>query len=157
MAGKRTEVFLDRVNALAGPIAEDLGLELADVVYTNLQGRWVLQVFIDKPGGVTLGDCGALSRELSTALDVDELMPERYSLEVSSPGLDRALKKEKDFLRFVGKKVRLRTKEPIGKSRNFSATIAGVEQGMVVMEDTDGRRWQVDFGNIEKANLIIEI
>ena len=153
----KTEGFLDKVNELAGPIAEDLGLELADVAYTNLQGRWILRVFIDKPGGVTIDDCGTLSRELSTALDVDDVIPGRYSLEVSSPGLDRALKKEKDFLRFVGRKVRLRTKEPIGESRNFSATLAGVEEGGVVMEDAEGRRWQVDFNNIERANLVIEV
>ena len=157
MTGVRTEVLLDKVGALAEPIAEDLGFELVDVLYTNLQGRWILRVFIDKPDGVDLGDCQKLSRELSTVLDVEDTIPGKYSLEVSSPGLDRVIKKEKDFLRFVGKKVRLRTKKPVGESRNFSATIAGVQEGGVVMEDAEGRRWQVDFGNIERANLVIEV
>ncbi len=157
MAGVKTEAFLAKVGELAEPIAEDMGLELVDTVYTNLQGRWVLRVFIDSPGGVTIDDCTKLSRELSTALDVDDIMPRRYSLEVSSPGLDRALKKEKDFLRFVGKKVRLKTKEPIGESRNFNATITGADAGGVDMEDAGGAVLRVDYSNIDKANLVIEI
>ena len=156
MAGVKIEAFLGKVGEFAEPIAEDMGLELVDTVYTNVQGRWILKVFIDKPDGVTIDDCGAFSRELSTALDVDDTIPGRYSLEVSSPGLDRPLKKQKDFKRFVGKKVRLRTKEPIGESRNFNATLAGVDEGGVLMEDAEGRRFEVDYSNIEKANLVIE-
>ncbi len=153
----KTEGLPDRVKAVAGPVADDLGLGVVDVVYTNVQDRWVLRIFIDKPGGVTLDDCGSLSRELGTILDVEEVIPRRYSLEVSSPGLDRVLNEEKDFARFAGKKVNIKTKDAIEGRKNFKATLAGVEDGSVVVTDDEGRRWIIAIGNIEKANLVIEL
>lgn len=153
----KTEGLPDRVKAVAEPVADDLGLEIVDVVYTNVQGRWILRIFIDKPGGVTIDDCSSLSRELGTALDVEEIIPRRYSLEVSSPGLDRVLNEEKDFIRFAGKEVQIRTKEALEGRRNFKATLAGVEDGSVVVKDGEGRRWVIALGNIERANLVIEV
>jgi ribosome maturation factor RimP len=142
---------------MAEPVADDLGLEIVDVVYTNVQGRWILRIFIDKPGGVMIDDCSSLSRELGTILDVEEIIPRRYSLEVSSPGLDRVLNNEKDFIRFAGKEVQIRTKEALEGRKNFKATLAGVEDGSVVLTDAEGGRWVIALGNIERANLVIEV
>jgi ribosome maturation factor RimP len=153
----RIEGLEDRIKGLAEPVAEGLGLELVDVVYATEYGKRILRVFIDKPGGVTIDDCSDLSRELSTVLDVEDPIPQSYTLEVSSPGLDRLLTKEKDFLRFAGKKVKIRTKEALDGRKNFKATITGVENGKVLLKDADGKTWEIMLSNIEKARLEIEI
>lgn len=142
--------------SLAGPVVEGAGLELVDVIYTVERGGAVLRVFIDKPGGVTIDDCAEVSRELGAVLDVDDTLSKRYSLEVSSPGLDRALKKEKDFLRFSGRNVKIRTREPQDGRRNFKGALEGVENGKVVIVDPAGVRLAILLEDIEKANLTAE-
>src|SRR6476659_9969093 len=96
---------------LSEPVVAGQGYELVDLEFKNEPqvGGWVLRVFIDKPDGVSLDDCAAVSRELSAVLDVEDAIPIAYSLEVSSPGLNRPLKKAADFERFVGKKAKIRT------------------------------------------------
>ncbi len=153
----KIEGLEDRIRGLAEPVAEGLGLEFVDVVYTTEYGKRILRVFIDKPGGVTIDDCSNLSRELGTVLDVKDPIPQSYTLEVSSPGLDRLLTKEKDFFRFAGKKVKIRTKEALEGRKNFKATITGAENGKVLLKDADGRDWEIMLSNIEKARLEIEI
>lgn len=153
----KIEGLEERIKALATPVLEGLGMELVDAEYTVEHGRRILRFYIDKPGGVTIDDCGRVSSELGTLLDVNDVMHERYSLEVSSPGLDRPLVKEKDFTRFAGRKARIRTRTDIGGRRNFRATIIGVGDGKVVIEDSDGRRFEIAVTNIEKARLVAEI
>lgn len=145
------------MRALAEPLLTDLGFELVDVVFATEYGRKVLRFFIDKPGGVTIDDCTQASRELSTLLDVEDPIPQRYTLEVSSPGLDRPLVKEKDFIRYAGKKVRIKTKEPIEGRRNFKATIDSVGDGSISVTDFDGRRFVIELARIDRARLEIEI
>ncbi len=153
----KIEGLEDRIKGLAEPVAEGLGLELVDVVYATEYGKRILRIFIDKPGGVTIDDCSDLSREFSTVLDVEDPIPQSYTLEVSSPGLDRLLTKEKDFLRFAGRKVKIRTKEALDGRKNFKATVTGVENGKVLLKDADGKTWEIMLSNIEKARLEIEI
>ncbi len=153
----KIEGLEDRVRALAEPVVEGLGIEVVDVVYTSEYGRRVLRIFIDKPGGVTIDDCSTVSRELGTVLDVEDPIPQRYTLEVSSPGLDRLLVKERDFQNSIGKKVKVRTKEAIEGRKNFKAAVAGVEKGMVFLKDADGKNWEIALSNIDKARLEIEI
>ncbi len=153
MKGKELE---DRVRALAEMFLSSLGMELVDVGYASEHGRRILRLFIDRPGGVTIDDCANVSRELGTILDVEDVMPERYVLEVSSPGLDRPLKKEKEFIRFAGKKARIRTKAPINGQRNFLAVIKGCEGGLLRIEDADGRSFALSLSDIEKASLVME-
>ncbi len=153
----KIEGLEDRVRALAEPVVEGLGIEVVDVVYTSEYGRRVLRIFIDKPGGVTVDDCSTVSRELGTVLDVEDPIPQRYTLEVSSPGLDRLLVKERDFQKSIGKKVKVRTKEAIEGRKNFKAAVAGVENGMVFLKDADGKNWEIALSNIDKARLEIEI
>jgi ribosome maturation factor RimP len=148
---------VERVKVLAGPVLDELNIELVDVVLLTEGGRRVLRVFIDKPGGTTLDDCGRVSRELGTLLDVEDIIPYRYCLEVSSPGIDRPLVREKDFLNAVGKKVNIRTKEPLDGRRNFKATLHGLSDGRVIITDSNGRKWEIVLDNIEKARCEVEI
>lgn len=153
----KIEGLEEKIKTIAGPVVEGLGLDLVDLKFAAGHGRWILRVFIDRPGGVTIDDCSDVSRELSTALDIEDPIPRSYTLEVSSPGLDRPLVKDKDFIRFSGKKANIRTKADVEGRRNFKATIDGVEAGILKITDADGRRYEIPLSNIEKANLEIEI
>jgi ribosome maturation factor RimP len=147
----------ERIKVLAEPILDELSIELVDMVYTTERGKRVLRIFIDKPGGVTLDDCSRVSREIGTILDVEDIIQQSYSLEVSSPGLDRPLKREKDFLNAVGKKVNIRTKEALGGRRNFKATLDEVREGKIIITDSEGRDWEIEVQNIEKARCEVVI
>lgn len=144
--------------AACEPVVTGQGYELVDLEFKvePQAGGWVLRVFIDRAGGVGLEDCAGVSRELSAVLDVADVIPQAYSLEVSSPGLNRPLKKEADFLRFVGKKAKIRTRRPVGESRrNFSGTLIGVAAGKVKI-DVGDQVWEVPVEDVEKANLVYE-
>lgn len=147
----------DRIRGIAGPVAEGFGMELVDVVFTSEYGRRVLRIYIDKPEGITVDDCERVSRELSTVLDVEDPIPQSYTLEVSSPGLDRPLKTEKDFKRFVGRRARIKSREAIDGRRNFKAVIDEASGGNVSVTDFDGKKFTIALSNIEKAKLEIEI
>ena len=148
-----------KLQSLVEPVVTGQGYELVDVEFKNELGAWTLRVYIDKPGvegGVGLDDCAQVSRELSAVLDVDDVISGHYSLEVSSPGLNRPLKKEADFARFVGKKAKIRTRHPVGESRrNFSGTLVAVAQGKVKI-DVGDQVCEVPVDDVEKANLVYE-
>jgi ribosome maturation factor RimP len=162
-----------KLQSLVEPVVTGQGYELVDVEFKNELGAWILRVYIDKlgvggpppkdggaegpvSGGVGLDDCAQVSRELSAVLDVDDAIPGHYSLEVSSPGLNRPLKKEADFARFVGKKAKIRTRHPVGESRrNFSGTLVAVTQGKVKI-DVGDQVCEVPVDDVEKANLVYE-
>jgi ribosome maturation factor RimP len=153
-------VDITKLQSLAEPVVTGQGYELVDVELKTEPGvGLVLRVFIDKPGSqgsVGLDDCAQVSRELSAVLDVADAIPARYSLEVSSPGLNRPLKKESDFARFIGKKAKIRTSRPVGESRrNFSGTLVGVEAGKVKI-DVGDQVCEVPVADVEKANLVYE-
>jgi ribosome maturation factor RimP len=148
-----------KLESLVEPVVTGQGYELVDVEFKNELGAWILRVYIDKPGSeerVGLDDCASVSRELSAVLDVDDTIQGHYSLEVSSPGLNRPLKKESDFARFVGKKAKIRTRHPIGDSRrNFSGTLVAVAGGKVKI-DVGDQVCEVPVDAVEKANLVYE-
>jgi len=148
-----------KLQSLVEPVVTGQGYELVDVEFKNELGSWILRVYIDNPraeGGVGLDDCATVSRELSAVLDVDDVIPGHYSLEVSSPGLNRPLKKEADFARFVGKKAKIRTRHPVGESRrNFSGTLVAVDGGKVKI-DVGDQVCEVPVDDVEKANLVYE-
>lgn len=152
----KTEGVEGKVRSLAQPVVEGLEMELVDVAFVTEHGRRVLRVTIDKPGGVTVDDCAEISRELGTILDVEDPIPQRYSLEVSSPGLDRPLLNENDFKRFAGRKARIKTREPIEGRKNFKAVIDSVEGGRVRVTDFDGKVFDIPFGHIDRARLEVE-
>jgi ribosome maturation factor RimP len=146
---------IDQISTVVERVVQGLDYELVDVEFKNEAG-WVLRVFIDGPGGIGVDDCARVSHQLSATLDVEDLIQQHYSLEVSSPGLNRPLKKEADFRRFVGQKAKIRTKHPVGDNRrNFSGTLIGVENGTVRI-DVGDQICEVPVADVEKANLVYE-
>lgn len=146
-----------QVRELIEPILQQKGIELVDVEYKMEHGRWVLRFFIDKSEGITVDDCGDVSTEIGTILDIKEIVPQAYNLEVSSPGLDRPLVKEKDFIKYAGRKVKIKTKLPIVGRRNFTAVLEGFKEGKVFIADSEGKRWEIPFEAIERARLEIQL
>lgn len=142
--------------ALVEPVLEDMGMELVDAELLHSHGRWVLRLTIDKEGGVTIDDCAGVSRELGDLIDVKDLIPHSYVLEVSSPGLDRVLKREKDLLRAVGKKIKVKTRAPVEGRRNYVGTLEAFAQGMLHMT-VEGKAVTLAWGDVEKANLIYDL
>lgn len=141
---------------LLGPTVAMLGCELVAIEFFP-QGRGqMLRVYIDKDGGVTVDDCERVSHQISGVLDVEEVIEGHYVLEVSSPGLDRPLVAERDFERFSGHDVRLRTDRAIGGQRNFRGLLRGVRDGLVVLE-AEGREFTLPLERIEKARLVPDI
>ncbi|MBI2370745.1 MAG: ribosome maturation factor RimP [Deltaproteobacteria bacterium] len=149
----------EQVLQLAEPIVRDEAMELVDVEYRREGQGWVLRLIIDKEGGVTLDDCSRISREVSRALDVADLIPYAYHLVVSSPGLDRPLRREQDFQRFHGRRVKIWTLAPLPEAegrRTFDGTLLGLGAAGVVVEDPGGRRYQIPLEQIAKAHLVYE-
>lgn len=154
-------VDLEHVRQIAERVTASQGLELVEVEFRGGGKARLLRLFIDKPGGVTHEDCATVSRELGTILDVEDAVPGgSYTLEVSSPGLDRKLVKPADYERFAGSRLRVTTREPLDGSRHFEGRLQGLREGRVVVETggkkTAARTVEIDLGNIEKANLVPE-
>jgi len=143
----------EKVEFLLRGAVEERGLELVHVQYLAQQRSPMLRVYIDKPGGVTLDDCQTVSRQASVLLDVEDLISDRYVLEVSSPGLDRPLFRVEDYTRFSGRKVRLTTRQKIDSRRRFTGYIQGLRDGIVQLNCQD-KTYQIPFGMIAKANLV---
>jgi ribosome maturation factor RimP len=157
---------VERVRQIAEPLAASMGLEVVEVEYLR-EGRWVLRLFVDKPGGINLDDCSTFSHALAPALDVEDVGDSGYSLEVSSPGLDRPLRKPEDFRRFAGKKAKVRTYGPLLAAeglpprKSFSGTLLGCTEGpdqqaLKVELDVDGKRCAIPLADIAKAHLIFD-
>ena len=151
-----------RVWELSEPLARAAGLELVDVQYRPEGGRLILRLlldrFADRPvevpaAGVTLDELARVSRELGDVLDAHDAVPGRYQLECSSPGLARPLVREAHFRQFVGRRVSVRTREPINGRRQFHGTLEGVEDGTVTVRDPDAGVVRAPLAAIEKANL----
>ncbi len=147
---------LAKIEQTVQGILDQEAFELVDLRYLNDGGRWVLRFYVDKAGGVKLDDCEYLSNRIGAMLDITDLMPSRYTLEVSSPGMNRVLKKEKDFLRFQGHRVKLRLKSPEGGQRQFRGFLKPMEGNLVVLEAGEKTvRFAID--RIDEARLDPEI
>jgi ribosome maturation factor RimP len=146
-----------RVREIARRTAEERGLELVHVEFAGGARSPVVRVFIDKPGGVTHSDCSEVSTHIGTVLDVEDFIPGTYTLEVSSPGLERGLYSRGDFERFAGRLARMKTRGAIGGQRNFRGRIEGVEGDEIVFEDKTTGRVRVPFSEVAKANLEIDV
>ncbi|CEI73552.1 MULTISPECIES: ribosome maturation factor RimP [Romboutsia] len=114
------------IEELVSEITEPLNFEIVDVEYVKEAGEYYLRVFLDKEGGISLNDCEAVSRQLSEVLDVKDPIKDNYFLEVSSPGLDRPLKKDKDFVRYAGRDVEIKLYKPLNGSKQFEGTLVGL-------------------------------
>jgi ribosome maturation factor RimP len=149
---KPEDKIVGEVESIADDILEHEAMELVDVEYRKESNGWVLRVLIDKNGGVTTDDCRRVSRQLSDILDVKSIMCYAYKLEVSSPGLNRPLRKEKDFKRFIGETVKLKTCRPIESRRNFVGRLVDYKDGSIFLY-IDGRNFTISHDIIIKANL----
>jgi ribosome maturation factor RimP len=144
-----------KVTESVTPVLDEMGFELVDIEYLSQYGRWVLRIYADKEGGITLDECARVSREVGNLLDVKDIIPNEYVLEVSSPGLNRPLKKEKDFERAIGKNVKIKMVAPINGRRRFAGYLKKVVQGTVYLE-IDNNLFALSGKDIEKANLVYD-
>jgi ribosome maturation factor RimP len=145
----------ETISNIIEPIIDVMGVELVEVEFKKERGRWILRVFIDREGGVGLQDCERVSREIGPVLDAEDVVTHPFTLEVSSPGLERPLKKPADFERFRGKLARIKLYTPVEGEKTFSARILEIEGDKVVLERKD-KNIRVPFSKIAKANLKIE-
>ncbi len=143
----------ERVQEIAERVAIDNGVELVHSEVAGPQGKPILRIFIDKPNGVTHEDCAGVSLHLGTILDVEDFIHSPYTLEVSSPGLERGLYKQGDFERFAGNLAKLRTNSPIGGQRNFRGRLLGIDGTNVLFEDRTSGRISIPLETVAKANL----
>ncbi len=134
----KREIYEEKTEALLQPIIERHAFELVDVEYVKEGSQWYLRVYIDKPGGITIDDCEVVSREFSEILDSKDYIEDSYIFEVSSPGLGRPLKKEKDFQRNLGKEVEIRTYRMVDKQKEFRGTLKQYDSDTVTIEQEDG-------------------
>ncbi|MBW2519857.1 MAG: ribosome maturation factor RimP [Deltaproteobacteria bacterium] len=153
------------LESLILPIIGDFGFELVELDFKTEGRSWLVRIFIDKPGGVTLDDCVSVSREVEAVLEVEDPIKNAYRLEVSSPGLDRPLKKPADFIRFAGKSIKVKTRElidPDGRGyarKTFTGCLVGIDGDLVKIEQTDrkGGFISIPLSDIAQANLEIEL
>jgi ribosome maturation factor RimP len=149
---------LDReaINSIIERVATREGLELVHWEAVGPRNHFVLRIFIDKPGGVTHGDCEVVSNQVGGLLDVEDLIPYSYTLEVSSPGIERGLYKRADYERFTGSRVKLRTSEAINGQRNFRGKLLGISGETVSLEADGVGLIEIPFERIAKANIEYE-
>jgi ribosome maturation factor RimP len=143
----------ERVAAIAERVAIDHGLELVHAEVAGPANKPIVRVFIDKPDGVTHQDCSEVSLHVGTLLDVEDFIHASYTLEVSSPGIERGLYKRSDYDRFAGRQARIRTRRPINGQRNFRGRLLGVAGEEALFEDRTSGRVRVPLDSIAKANL----
>ena len=156
-----TTELLATIEALTMPILSDLGMELVDLEFKREGRSWCLRLFIDKPGGITLDDCVEVSRDVSAILEVEDPIPSAYRLEVSSPGLDRPLKRPSDFERFAGHLVKLKARvllDPDGRGhrrKTFVGELLGCDGTLVRLRQTDRRGGDIAIAltDIDTARL----
>lgn len=137
-------------------MARSEGMEIVDVELKGGGKNQFLRISIDKPGGVTHADCEVISQQVGTVLDVADLIPGHYTLEVSSPGVERKLRNSADFERFQGKKARILLRDPVENQRHWEGTLAGFEDGQVSLELAAGKTVRFPLDQVEKASLKFE-
>ena len=155
---------VEQVRAIAARVAGTYGLEIFDVQFRREAPGMVLRVQIDRPGpaarpeeSVSVDDCATISRDLSAVLDVEDVIPVAYTLEVSSPGLDRPLRRADDYRRFAGRRAKLVMRQAVDGQTYFKGRLGGIEQDAdVLIDDDQGRRHRIPIGIITRANLEVE-
>jgi ribosome maturation factor RimP len=149
--------LLERITEVVRRACQREGIEVWDVEFAGAGKHRVLRIFIDKPGGVSHGDCELISQQVGTVLDVEDVIPgSSYNLEVSSPGLERKLRGVDDFVRFSGQKARIVLRKPLDNQRRWEGTLGACAGGFLTLEAVSGRTLRVPVEQIEKANLKFE-
>ena len=154
---------VEQVRSMAARVAAGYGLEIFDVQFRREGSGMVLRVRLDRPGSaataeesVSVEDCAHVSRDLSAILDVEDVVPTAYVLEVSSPGLDRPLRGAADYARFAGRRAKLVMRQAVDGQSFFKGTLGGIDGGEVLIDADDGRRHRVPIGVITRAHLEVE-
>ena len=143
----------DRIRRLIEEVVESQGYELVEAELKGAGNNSVLRIFIDKPAGISHSDCELVSEQVGTVLDVEDLIPSSYTLEVSSPGLERKLVKESDYTRFDGKLARIQTRIPLNQQKIFRGRLQGLHDGKVRLELPQGNILEIPLDVIQKARL----
>ena len=157
MSDRNREAVTAKVHEIAERVGSSAGIEIVDVQLLGGGGSRLLRLFIDKPEGVTHGDCEFISQQVGTILDVEDVIPgARYTLEVSSPGVERKLTRPRDFERFVGQKVKVALREPVENQRHWVGALKSFAEGIITLEPSPGRSVQFPLEQVEKANLKFE-
>ena len=152
----RRDEYEQKAEALLLPIVEREGFELVDVEYVKEAGNWYLRGYIDKPGGITVNDCEAVSRIFSDKLDELDFIEDAYIMEVSSPGLGRPLKKEKDYVRSMGKEVEIRTYRPINKEKEFYGILSAYDESSVTITTEEQKEQTFEKADIALIRLAFD-
>ncbi|MBO4678378.1 MAG: ribosome maturation factor RimP [Lachnospiraceae bacterium] len=152
----KKETYEAKATAMLTPICARNGVEIYDVEYVSEAGEWYLRAYIDKEGGVTINDCEAVSREFSDALDADDFIEDAYYLEVSSPGLGRALKKDSHLQKSIGMEVEIKTYKPIDKVKEFSGILKSFNDKEITVE-TDGKDVTFNRQDIALIKLALDL
>lgn len=152
----KKEMYEQRTEALIMPIVEANHFELVDVEYVKEGGTWYLRAYIDKPGGITVDDCEIVNRALSDLLDQEDFIDESYILEVSSPGLGRPLKKERDFARSLGEEVEIRTYRMVNKQKEFRGILSAYDKETVTIETEEEEKQVFERENIALIRLAFD-
>lgn len=149
------ESIIKKIEGIAEPAATEMGLSLVDVEYLQDGGYWYVRVYVEKmDGDITLEDCATLSGKIDEA--VDKLIEQRFFLEVSSPGIERPLKKPADYIRFKGEKVKLSLKHKVNDNKNFEGVIADFKENTVFLEINENEIMEIPLSEVRKANLVYE-
>lgn len=151
----RREVYEQKAEVLITPILDSMGFELVDVEFVKEGGAWYLRSYIDKEGGITINDCEAVSRLFNEKLDEEDFIEESYIMEVSSPGLGRPLKKEKDYRRSMGKELEIRTYKAIDREKEFYGTLRAYDDSSVTIETEEGTTRTFEKKDIALIRLAI--
>ena len=152
----KRENYEERFEKILLPITEDAGVEIYDVEYVKEGSDWYLRAYIDKKGGVTIEDCEKVSRAVSEAVDREDFIPDAYILEVSSPGLGRALKKDKHLARSMGEEVEIRTYKPIEKQKEFSGILRDFDAESITIEPEEGTNIKFARSDVALIRLAVD-
>ncbi|SMO72375.1 ribosome maturation factor RimP [Balnearium lithotrophicum] len=155
---EKIQEVVEKVKDLLLPILEEGGFELVDVEFVREPVGWVLRIYADRPGGgITISDCQWISERIGTVLDVEDIIHHSYNLEVSSPGLDRPLKTQRDFERHKGTVVKIKTQEPMDNQRNFKGEIVSTsERGVTIHDVSRNSEVEIPYENIKSARIDID-
>lgn len=153
MAKRRIEEIITEI---ANPIADRYSFELVDVEFLKEGSNWYLRIYIDKPGGITIDDCQVVSEEISEILDEKDPIPQSYFLEVSSPGLERPIKKESDFKKFEGELVEVKLFKPMEGKKIFEGELVGYRDGKVVIKKNDIENMEFEQDKIAMVRRVIK-
>ncbi len=152
----KREEYEKQTEEMISPILADYGFELVDVEYVKEAGNWYLRAYIDKEGGITVNDCELVSRRMNDLLDEKDFIPDSYIFEVSSPGLGRQLKKDKDFVRSMGEAVEGKLFRAVDKKKDFEGILRSFDKESVTLETPDGKEMRLERNNIAIIRLAID-